>query len=75
MGMGQMSEDGGCAVGKTYLGSSGSQEVVDLLVDVNRTCQILHTADLGLNQVVAVDGGGDGCRVHTSRHKLKQSHL
>jgi hypothetical protein len=30
---------------------------------------------LSLNQVVAVDGGGDGNGGETSRHELKESHL
>jgi hypothetical protein len=40
------------------LGAGSGQEVVDLLVDVLGTGKILLTTNLGLNQVVTVDGGG-----------------
>jgi hypothetical protein len=60
---------------KAILGGSGGQEVVDLPVDINGARKILDTANLGLNQVVTVDGGGDSGGVHTRRHELKQSHL
>lgn len=52
-----------------------SQEVVDLLVDVNGASQILLVTDLGLNQVVAVDGGGGRDGGHASRHELEDGHL
>lgn len=57
------------------LGSGGGKEIVDLLVDVNGTGQILGAADLSLNQMVTVDGGGGGNRGHTSRHELENGHL
>lgn len=60
---------------KAILGGSGGKEVVDLLVDVDGTLEILDSANLGLNQVITVDGGGDSGRVHTSGHKLEQGHL
>lgn len=37
------------------LRSAGSEEVVDLLVEVDGTGKILFASGLGLNQVVAVD--------------------
>ena len=60
---------------ETHLGSRRGQEVVDLLVDVDGTRQILHTANLGLNQVVAVHGGRDSSGVHARRHELEEGHL
>jgi hypothetical protein len=57
------------------LGSSGGKEVVDLLVNLVGTSQILVTTNLGLNQVVTVDGGGGLDRVHTSGHELENGHL
>jgi hypothetical protein len=56
-------------------GSSGGKEVVDLLVSLDGPLQILRATRLGLNQVVAVYGGGDGGCGHTSRHELKERHL
>ena len=58
--------------GYTNLGSGGRQEVVDLLVDILCTCQILYTANLGLAEMVAVNGGGDGGSVHSNRHELQK---
>ena len=43
----------------TVLGAGGGQEVVHLAVDVLGAGQVLVALDLGLDQVVAVDGGGD----------------
>ena len=43
----------------SVLGSGGGQEVVDLAVDVLGTGQVLVSLNLGLDQVVTVDGGGD----------------
>lgn len=57
------------------LGASRGKEVVDLLVDANCTGQILGTANLGLDEMVAVDGGGVGNRGHASRHELEDGHL
>jgi hypothetical protein len=57
------------------LGGSGGKEVVDLLVDVVGTGQILLTTNLGLNQVVTVDGGGGLDGGHASGHELEDSHL
>lgn len=59
----------------TVLGRGGGKEVVDLLVDVLGSGKVLKTLDLGLNQVVAVDGGGDSGLGHTGRHELKDGHL
>jgi len=57
------------------LGSGRSEEVVDLLVDVIGTSQILLATNLGLNQVVTVDGGGGLDGGHAGRHELQNSHL
>lgn len=57
------------------LGAGGGKEVVDLLVDVDSALEILLTTNLGLNQVVAVDGGGVGNGGHASRHELEDGHL
>ena len=43
----------------SVLGAGGGQEVVHLAVDVLGAGQVLVALDLGLDQVVAVDGGGD----------------
>lgn len=57
------------------LGAGSGQEVVDLLVDVNGAGKILLTTNLGLNEMVAVDSGGVGNRLHASGHELEDSHL
>lgn len=59
----------------TVLGTSSGQEVVDLLVDVDGSGKILDTSDLGLDQVVTVDRGGDGSLRETGRHELENGHL
>ena len=53
----------------------GGQEVVDLLVDVVGAGQILLTTNLGLDEMVAVDGGGSGNRGHAGGHELEDGHL
>ena len=53
----------------------GGQEVVDLLVDLVGAGQILLTADLGLDEMVTVDGGGSGDGRKTGRHELEDGHL
>jgi hypothetical protein len=70
-------DDTGAGLPETdvVLRSSGGQEVVDFLVDVIGTSQILLASNLGLNQVVAVDGGRGRDGWHASRHELKNSHL
>lgn len=60
---------------ETYLGGSGGEEVVDLLVDVVGSGEILDSSDLGLNQVVAVNGRRDSSLGETSRHELEDGHL
>ena len=57
------------------LGSSSAQEVVNLLVKVLGTGQILGATNLSLNQMITVDGSGGGNLGHTSRHELENSHL
>jgi hypothetical protein len=51
------------------------EEIVDLSVHVISARQVLDSAHLGLNQMVAVDRSGDGNSGKTSRHELQQSHL
>lgn len=58
-----------------YLGGSGSEKVVNLLVDILCSLKVLDAADLCLDEMVAVDRGGDCSRVHSGRHKLKEGHL
>ncbi|EEQ36878.1 aconitate hydratase, mitochondrial precursor [Clavispora lusitaniae ATCC 42720] len=60
---------------QVVLGTGGSQEVVNFLVQVNGSSQILDTTNLGLNQVVTVHGGRSGNLRHTSRHELQNGHL
>ena len=43
----------------SILSAGGGQEVVDLAIDILGAGQVLVSLDLGLDQVVAVDGGGD----------------
>ena len=57
------------------LGSGRGQEVVDLLVEVLGPVQILLALNLGLDQVVAVDGGGDRHLGETRRDELEHGHL
>lgn len=57
------------------LGSAGREEVVDLLVDVDGAREILDSTGLSLDEMVAVDGGGDGDGRETGRHELEESHL
>lgn len=59
----------------TVLGSASGKEVVNLLVGLNGTSKILGSSGLGLNEMVAVHGGGDGNGGETSRHELEESHL
>jgi hypothetical protein len=59
----------------TVLGSASSEEIVNFLVDVLSTSKILDTSSLSLNQVIAVNGGGDSDGRETSRHELEESHL
>lgn len=51
------------------------QEIVDLLVNADSTGQVLVAANLGLNQVVAVDGGGVRNGGHAGGHELEDCHL
>lgn len=57
------------------LGARAGKEVVDLLVDADGALEILGTADLGLNQMIAVDSGRIGDRGHAGRHELEDGHL
>lgn len=60
---------------KVVLGAGRGQEVVNFLVDADGAGKILLTTNLGLNQVVTVDGGRVGDGIHTSRHELEDGHL
>ena len=60
---------------EVVLGARRAQEVVNLLVDVVGASQILLATNLGLNQVVAVDGGRGGNAGHAGAHELEESHL
>lgn len=55
--------------------AGGRQEFVDLLVDADGAGQVLLAADLGLDQVVAVHGGGVGNLGHACGHELQDGHL
>jgi hypothetical protein len=61
--------------GSTNLSGSSSQKVIDFLVDLLGTLEVLDTTHLRLNQMVTVNGSWHRCSVHASRHKLQQSHL
>ena len=60
---------------RAYLCRGSRQEIVDLLVDSLCAFQILDTANLSLDKMVAVDRGGNGGGVHARRHELEESHL
>ena len=57
------------------LGARCGKEVINLLVDVNRTGKILSSANLCLNQMITVDSGRIRDGGHASGHELKNSHL
>ena len=57
------------------LGAGRGKEVVNLLVDSDCPLKILGTADLRLDQVIAVYSRGVGDGRHTSRHELQDRHL
>ena len=54
----------------SHLGGGGTQKVINLLINVNGALKIGNTANLGLNQVVTVNGSGDGSAIHSSGHEL-----
>ena len=58
-----------------YLRRHGAEEVVDLLVGVDRDAEVDRGADLGLDQVVAVDRRGHGRLGQAGGHELQQRHL
>ena len=61
--------------GKSHLCGRSTQKVVNLPVNVDGSLKVRDTANLSLNQVVTVNGGGDGCAIHSSGHELQDSHL
>ena len=58
-----------------YLAETRLEEVVDLGVGVDGGVEVDHGADLGLDEVVAVDGGGHGDLGQAGGHELQQRHL
>jgi hypothetical protein len=61
--------------GSTNLSGGSGQKVINFLVDLLGTLEVLDTTHLRLNQVVTVNGSWHRCSVHASRHELQQSHL
>ena len=59
----------------TILGSTGGQEVVDLLIDVLGPRQVLVALNLSLDEMVAVDGGGHGHLGQATADELQHGHL
>ena len=57
------------------LGTGGGQEVVNLLVDIFCSCKIRIALNLGLDQMVAVDGAGHGNFGKAGADELKHRHL
>ncbi len=57
------------------LGRDRAEEVVDLGVGVLGDLEVLDRPDLGLDQVVAVDGGGHRDLGQAGGHELEQRHL
>lgn len=70
-------DDTGAGLPETdvVLGAGGGKEVVDLLVDVDGTVKILGATDLGLDQMVTVDGGRVSDGGHAGGHELEDGHL
>ena len=60
---------------ETVFGSGRCQKVVNLPVDIFCTLEILDTSNLGLDKVVAVNGGRNRSGVHARRHELENGHL
>ena len=60
---------------KSYLRSRSAQKVINLSVGINGALKIGDTANLGLNQVVAVNGSRDGSPIHSGGHELQDRHL
>ena len=59
----------------SVLGRDGLKEVVDLGVDIVGHGEIDAAFALGLDEMVAVDGGGDCSLGKTGGHELQQCHL
>ena len=51
------------------------QELIDFVAFVEGVLEVGGGADAGLDQVVAVDGGGDGDAAAAGLHELQDSHL
>ena len=58
-----------------YLADTVREEVVDLAVGVEGDLEVDVGADLGLDEVVAVDGGRHGHLGQAGGHELQQRHL
>lgn len=59
----------------SVLSTSGAEEVIDLSVDVLGPGQILVSANLRLDQVIAVDCGWDSHPGKTGGDELQHGHL
>ena len=58
-----------------YFALDRPEELVDLGVDVEREAEVDVGSGLGQDEVVAVDGRGDGDLGETGRHELQEGHL
>jgi hypothetical protein len=54
---------------------SGGQKVVNLLIRLDGASEVLCAADLGLDKVITMDGGGDSSGGHSGGHELQEGHL
>ena len=59
----------------TVFGGGGGKEVVHLLVDGDGASQVLDASNLGFDEMVAMDGRGDGGGGHAGGHELENGHL
>lgn len=55
--------------------SASLQKVIDLLLRLDRRCNVLVSSLVGLDEMVAVDRGRNGGGWHAGEHKLEQGHL
>ena len=59
----------------SVLGSGRGEEVVDFFVEIFGALQILLALNLGLDQMVTVDGGGNGHLGQSRGNELEHRHL
>ncbi len=57
------------------LSTGSGKEIENLLVDVDGSCEILGTSNLGLDKMIAMNSGWVSHGWHASRHELEDSHL